>query len=218
MTKARRETVDELMRRLITDPDYLRLREAQEQERLRKKLAWARAEAPLVEELQALGVEVSSVWDLVNTSNSYDQALPLLSSHLRRDYPDRVLEGIARALAVPASRELWAELLDVFLRWDDATALGAKGGLGAALSVAADDSVIDDVIALVRDEKQGDNRIFLLSVLARSKRPEARKVLEESTDDPSLRPEAQRLLKRLEKREAARKKVNPPARRQTRPS
>ena len=52
----------------------------------------------------AVGVEIDSVWDLVNTAEPYPAALPVLMEHLERDgYPDRVMESLGRALAVKPS-------------------------------------------------------------------------------------------------------------------
>ena len=85
---------------LEADPEYVARGDKEEQERQRQVAQWRRAEAPLVEELRESGFEVDSAWDLVNTSTPYPRALPILVKHLERPYPDRVREGIARALAV----------------------------------------------------------------------------------------------------------------------
>jgi hypothetical protein len=79
----------------------------------RRELEYRIAEAPLVEELNGLGVHVSSVWDLVNTAKPYPEAIPLLLDHLCRAYPDRILEGIARALAVPDASGRMSRLASV---------------------------------------------------------------------------------------------------------
>lgn len=56
-----------------------------------------RAQAPLIEALQKMGV-VESVWNLVNTREAYPQALPVLLEHVQRPYPDVVREGCTLAL------------------------------------------------------------------------------------------------------------------------
>ena len=59
------------------------------------------AERPIVEDLVAVELDVSSVWDPVNSSKPYPRALPVLVEHLERGgYPDRVMESLGRALAV----------------------------------------------------------------------------------------------------------------------
>ena len=56
----------------------------------RKTEEYARAEAPLVQELRAAGAPVSSVWDLVNTKARYPKLVPILFAHLDRPYPERL--------------------------------------------------------------------------------------------------------------------------------
>jgi len=143
----------------------------------------ALAEAPLIADLLAIGVSVISVWDLVNTSASYEQALPVLFAHLPRPYPVPIREGIARALAVSEAKYGWQTLVDRYRSEHDQR---FKGGLAAAIAVLSDDKVIDDVIALARDSVHGPSRILLLEALARSHAPHAQAALTELAHDPEL--------------------------------
>lgn len=99
-------TAAELMAKLDRDPGFVqRRREADE----RIKFLEARfeeAEKPLVHALNDIvGISVKSVWDLVNTSQECPQAIPILISHLKYQYPYRIREGIARALTVKYAGE-----------------------------------------------------------------------------------------------------------------
>ena len=172
------------------------MRDRQERERLEYEAAFRAAEAPLVQDLVRVGVAVESAWTLVNTAESYPEAISVLVAHLQRDYPDRVLEGIARALAVREARPVWHALAAVFRNWTDTTGLGAKAGLAAALSAAADDSVLEDLIELVLERRHGENRGLLLDALRRSKRPEAMSALENLRHDPELSREIAVILRR----------------------
>jgi hypothetical protein len=88
-------------------------------------------EADLVDELRALGFEVSSIYDFVNTSAPYQTAYPTLVRHLRLPHHPRIREGIIRALTVKDARKVAeAALLEGFqsesdpiLRWTFANAL-----------------------------------------------------------------------------------------------
>jgi hypothetical protein len=159
-----------------------------------------RAEAPLVAELQAAGVQVQTgvlvqtVWDLVNTASPYPEALPILLAHLPRPYPAAVREGIARALAVPATRALGWEVLTRLYR-EEPVAL-VKAGLAAAIAAASANEVLEDVLALVRDRRHGESRVLLLSALRRSRDPRAAAALVELADDPDLTKEIQFILRR----------------------
>jgi HEAT repeat protein len=116
----------------------------------------------------------------VNTETPYPEALPILLEHLPRPYPERVREGIARALAVPDAKFAWYVLIRLYRQEQPSD---AKDGLAVALAAAADDEVIDDVIDLVRDGEHGSSRLLLLSALGRSRAPQAQQALQELAAD-----------------------------------
>jgi hypothetical protein len=179
-------TAAEFIRSLEADPEYVRRRAEQDSE-LAKLDSFLRAsEAPLVLDLANIGIQVESVWGLVNTSSSYDEAIPLLLDHLRRPYPDAIREGIARALAVRATRQLgWRILVDEYRRTEVANNR-VKDGLAVALAGASDDSVIQELIDLAKDKDNGSSRVLLLLGIKRSRRVEARQATIELADDPQL--------------------------------
>ena len=138
---------------------------------------------------------MASVWDLVNSTTPYPRAVPVLLEHLGRSYSDKVMEGIARALAVPEARAGWQQLVAEFEKRSEQDTLGVKWALACALSAAGHDGVLDDVINLLREKRHGQNRLPLLEVLARSKTTSARTALDEMTSEAELAKEATRLLK-----------------------
>jgi hypothetical protein len=88
-------------------------------------------EAALVEELRLAGLEVSSVYDLVNTASPYPDAIPILIRHLELPHEKIIREGIIRALTIKnAGNEVETALLHHFekeseseVRWVIANAL-----------------------------------------------------------------------------------------------
>ena len=190
MTKKESMTAAELMARLNADPRFVAERAARDAEFQRLDAALEQAETPLVEELRFAGFAVNSVWDLVNTAAPYVGALPILFAHLQRPYPVPIREGIARALA---ARSGWELLTRLFREERDRR---AKDGLAVAIAEAADDTVIDDVIALVLDTQQGTSRVLLLSALARSRDPRAKVALSELATDPDLNREIRAIRRR----------------------
>jgi hypothetical protein len=183
----KRETAEEFLRRLDADPEYVRLRAAQDAELAKLTAFYREAEAPLIDDLAALGVYVWSVWDLVNNDRrSYGIAIPLLLDHLKRPYPDAIRDGIARALGTPAARPMaWKTLVEEYRR-TPARISRVKDGLAAALANASDDSVLADLIDLARDKQNGDSRVILLLGIRRSKRSEAKQAIVELANDPEL--------------------------------
>lgn len=175
-------TAGELMARLEADPKFVAEREARERERTAARAARREAERPLVDELREVGVNVATAWDLVNTSDPYPEALPILVEHMDRPYPDRVRAGIARALAVRDARFAWDRLRDLYLA--EPVGTETDEALAAALGQACDDSVLDELVDLAKDERRGENRLLLLNGLLRSKTDVARETLRELADHP----------------------------------
>jgi hypothetical protein len=192
MTK--KTTAADLMAKLNADPEFVAKRARAEEDRQKREAEYQRAEAPLVDDLRAAGFQVQSAWDLVNTASSYPDALPILLAHLPRSYPAPVREGIARALAVPETRTLgWGVLTRLYREEADER---VKCGIAAAIAAASADEVLDDVISLVRDPRNGSSRVLLLSALDRSAAPRARATLVDLATDPELTKEIQFLLSR----------------------
>ncbi len=210
----------------LSEDEKSRLRainQRRREEGQREAAEWARAEAPLVEALQLAGVPVSSVWNLVNVGGrkrpsrpftastdppealwdwldahggSYGSVIPLLLDHVQRSYPDRVREGIARALAVPESRSHWEELVSLYLAETDTTTNGMKWALHLAISAAADVTVLDTLIKLACDRRHGRNRALFVDAFARIKDPRAQAALAELASDPDLADDVRRVTKK----------------------
>jgi hypothetical protein len=182
-------TASELLEELESDPEWVAARERQERERLAQVAVWRKAEQPLVRELQEAGCKVETAWDLVNTAQPYPDVLPVLLEHLGRPYPDRVREGIARALAVRRdARFAWPALVSLYRREPAGT--DTKHGLAAALAAISDRSTLPELIELVEDRRHGASRVLLIRGLTRSRQPEARAAVARLQDDPEVGEEA----------------------------
>jgi hypothetical protein len=198
-----RLTADDFGKVKLTEDEKSRLRatnERRRQEVQRKAVEWARAEAPLVQELRAAGAQVLSVWDLVNTKDRYPQLIPILFEHLDQPYPDRVREGIARALAVPESRLRWDELVSRYLADSDTTTKGMKWLLHLSIAAAADVTVLDTLIRLACDRRHGRNRALFVDALARIGDPRAQAALAALAGDPDLADDVRRVTKKQKRR------------------
>ena len=187
-------TATELMEQLANDQEYQRAKAAREAELQEKVDAWSVAERPIVDDLVGAGVDVDSVWDLVNTAVPYPEALPVLVEHLERGgYPDRVTEGIARSLAVKPANEYWERLRQLYLR-----AEGPDGteGLAVALAGSATRENLDALIALLTLEERGDTRIHFIRPILRVGGARGRQVVEGLREDPVFGKEATARLAR----------------------
>ena len=179
-------TAGELLRQLEEDPEYV-LQKAERDKELQEREAQSRAaQKPLLEDLAKVGVDVTSVWDLVNTSSPYPSALPVLLDHLQKPYPDGVREGIARALAVRATRPIgWQILMDEYLK-TDVSNQRVKDGLAVALAGASDETTLTDLIELAKDKSHGSSRVLLLLGLKRVTQPGAKQAIVGLANDPQL--------------------------------
>lgn len=186
-------TAAELMAQLQNDPEYQRKMQADEAERQVRVQELGLAERPIVADLLKAGVEVDSVWDLVNTSVPYPAALPILLKHLQLGgYPDRVMESMGRALAVKPAVFAWDALRDLFLK---AQGRGEEEGLAVALAASATSEHLEALIDLLKEDSRSDNRIHFLRPIKRVGGRRGREVLETLKSDPLFGKEAQALLK-----------------------
>ena len=191
-------TAAELMEKLSKDKDYQARIEQRNKQIKERKDSYNKEQKELLSDLKNVGLEVKSVWDLVNTGEPYPAAIPVLLKHLRGSYSDRTKEGIARALAVPEAKHAWDIILEEFDKNPDLTSLGSKWGLGCALSVIAHVTKrYDETVHILRDKQHGVNRMALLDVLSRSRKPEIRSKLLEFADDPEIGKQARIFLKRF---------------------
>jgi hypothetical protein len=125
------------------------------------------------------------VWDLVNTSENYDFALPTLLVHLQFDYPDEILEGIARAMAVCGAAPFRPELIQL-LRGALGQRPRIREGLAIAIAGTTTSQNVRETLELARDRTLGIVRVLLLRPLRRSRKPEIRQAIVALSEDPDL--------------------------------
>jgi len=185
-------TAAELVEQLAQDPGYQE-RKAKFDSELENRVAdWRRAEAPLVADLRRVGIDVESVWDLVNAEEPYAAALPILVQYLEvGDLPDRVLEGVGRSLAVKPAVEFWDRLLAVMK--SEPTA-GHAEGVAVAMAGCATPDHISDLIAMIVEMKRTPAHIHLLRPIYAHGGDLGRSCVKSLLEDPILAKEASILM------------------------
>lgn len=192
--KSKKQTAADFMAELEKNPTFRAQRREREEAFRRTEEEFRQAEEPLVHALAGVGVEVKSVWDLVNrATRHYPQAVPVLLDHLQRPYPDAIRDGIARALTVAEARSHWGLLMRLY---EEEQGRRTKDGLAVAIAGIATDDVLDDVIALARDVRHGTSRGLLLFALEKSKDSRAQHALMQLGTDLELQKEVQLIFKR----------------------
>lgn len=181
-------------RMLRDDPEYRSRVEAVEKARNDRAQKLRVAERPIVTDLHNAGVWVDSVWDLVNTSQPYPQALPVLVEHLERGgYPDRVMESLGRALAVKPAVAFWDQLKARYL--SPATS-GEEEGAAIALAACATKAQVEDLIDFLLTSERGQYRIYFVRPILILGGSRGRAVIEGLRSDPVLGKEARSRLAR----------------------
>jgi len=129
----------------------------------------------IVENLSKIGIKVHSIYDLVNTTKSYPEAIPVLLDGLSWIKNNKVKEGVVRALSVPeakgvANQKLIAEFEAIpsnsttqeqMLKWT----------IGSALAVVANRDNRDDLVRIAMCRRHGRSREMI--VLALGNLPES---------------------------------------------
>ncbi|AZR24991.1 hypothetical protein [Xanthomonas vasicola] len=182
--------------------DYLAMRAAKEDARQKSIEEYVKNSAPVVAALRRAGVNVNSIEELGGNGEYDPRAVPVLLEHVSFDYPNRVREVILRRLATPYARKYWGQLVEIFEKNTLSLAPEIRYVAALALSGAADDTVLDDVIRLLDDKSLGLDRAPLLIALIRSKSPKAKMKLLELRDDPDLGKQI-KIFRRLERHQKA---------------
>ena len=130
-------------------PEWIEQDRQREAKRAAAEAQFRVEEDPIIVGLAKVGLEVGSVWDLVNTSASYPEAILVLLTHLRRPYHPRIRNGIIRALTVPEARGVAAQ--DILHELDGEKDDENRWALANALTVVANRADADRIRALAND-------------------------------------------------------------------
>ncbi len=180
------KTAQELMAELANDASHQQKLKEKEQQRVLLEQELCEDERQLVAEFQSKGVLISSVWDLVNSKENYQAAIPTLVAHLEKPHHARISEGIVRALTTPTAAGIATEpLIGLFRSTVDAGS-ELKWLVGAAIAETATPASAKTIVGLINDEKHGRGRAFLPLGLIHLPKDEARSILERLTSHPAM--------------------------------
>ena len=149
------KTADELMTELESDPEWVARRDAREAEQRAKEERSIAEQALLLADLRKVGYRIRWIWYLVNSAESYPEAIPVLINHLRRPYRDGIREGIARALAVREARGLAGKAILETLR-EEGLGKQLRWALANSLTIVADRTNSNDIKAVLGAESDKD--------------------------------------------------------------
>ena len=201
-------TADELLYELEQDPEYQRRQAELQRQQQRNIEEYLTAAAPVLRDLAQAGVHVDRISADQLIEQDYKTAIPILLRWLPRVDNLRIKEAIVRSLSVPWAKPTAAPaLVDAFRQAPDDPP-GLKWAIGNALSIVADDSVFQDIVALVRDKRHGPGREMVVEALANMRNPQAVDVLCELLADEEVAAHAVVALGKL-KAARARPQIEP---------
>ncbi len=195
----KRITAAELQAQLQQDEEYQKWLNEKEEVRMALEVAYAEDERPLIEDLVKTGLNVTSSWDLVNTKSSYKAAISILVKHLSKPYHIKNKEGIVRALAVKEAKGIACKAVIDEYHKAPKDNFHYRWAFGNTMSVIITAEYIDDVVAIVQDESNGESRQMFVTALGKLKSPKVKEVLQQLLNDESevIRKEAQKVLKKI---------------------
>jgi HEAT repeat protein len=160
-------------------------------------------DAQIVVALRAVGIHVSSVFDLVN--NPEPRAVPVLLSYLAKDMDSWIKEGIVRALTIRQAKPIVLRpMLESFRRQNIGDSL--RWAIGNAIYVLASEEVLDELVDLIQDTRFGRARQMVVlavgKIKAAGKNARALQTLLRLLKDEEVRGHAIAALGKLQARKA----------------
>lgn len=160
----------------------------------------------VVAALRQCGLDVSSVWKLVNTRESYEEVIPILIEMLAKVQDLGEVEGIARALTVKEAAPAAAQPLIAKFRHliNDRSrrAESVRWAIANALTVVANKDSTDDIIELLASPESGSSRQMLALALGKLKAEKAVPLLIELLKDEQVVGHAADALGKIKAQEA----------------
>lgn len=189
----------ELHIQLQQDEEYQKWLKKKEEVRSALEAAYAQEEKPLVDDLVKAGLNVKSSWDLVNSSKSYRNAIPILIEHLSKPYHLKNKEGIARALAVKEAKGVACRPIIEEYKKTPKDEQNLRWVYGNTMEVIITEDYLDEIIDIIKDESNGDSRQMFIAALGNLGSSKAKNILYYLVKDKSrvVNEEAKKALKKI---------------------
>ncbi|MEN5193216.1 HEAT repeat domain-containing protein [Sphingobacterium faecium] len=161
-------TASELQTELLYDEEYQKWLKDKNEIKKNLEEAYSEDARPLIDDLKKVGINIKSIWDLVNTKLSYKPAIPVLIEHLSKPYHLKNKEGIIRALAVKEAKGVACRaIIDEYNKGPKTLSTSYRWVFGNTMVVIITPEYVDDVIAIVSDKSNGISREMFVIALAK---------------------------------------------------
>jgi HEAT repeat protein len=167
-------------------------------QRAEKVAGYLAAAAPVLTDLAAAGVEVSTIGEVGRQGMAIARkAVPVLERWLAVETEPAVRADIIRALGGRWARSAAPALIAAYREAPPGDGPGRRWQIGNALAEAAGDEVFDDVVVLACDPAYGKDRQMVVLALANMSDPRAVDVLLELTRNEEVAGQAATALGKL---------------------
>ena len=182
---------DDQLRRISKEwrEDALR----RQDDRLAAHRLTAEPERPILIDFESRGFATSSVGALRMHYKDYSSLVPIIFSHLKRNYQDKIREDLARLLENSAAFQYWQELAQMYIEADPDSNEGLMTGIAVALNglykLTKNPDLLNKIYKLLRDRSRGVTRIMMLDCIRRKRDGESVALITELAADPDLKKE-----------------------------
>jgi len=130
----------------------------------------------IAKELASIGLAVKSVYDLVNTRQSYPEAIPILLKWLDKGIESKnIEEGVVRALTAKEAKGVAGKILfKAFYRRDEPA---VRWVIGNAFTVVVMPDDLEEIIEIVENKEYGMSRQMFVLALGKLKGDRAEETL-----------------------------------------
>lgn len=142
--------------------------------------------AGLINELSLIGINIISIWDLVNTKKKYPQAIPILIEHLLKPYHEKNIEGIVRALAVKESKNKAVPVLIQLYNNLSKERMLLRWTIGNTICSIVTEADVEKIIPIVQDSTNGMSRQMFVLALGKFKNEKIVNILNRLLNEPEI--------------------------------
>ncbi len=128
---------------------------------------------PILDDLAAIGIQTSSLGQMLNSEKIDARSIPILLKHLTCEYSDATRATLARCLAIKEAAYVWDFLVDAYKNEpliSGTRESQTKDGLAVALAVTMTSDKLEELISLLYDKSMGPSRVLLLMPLRRKRK------------------------------------------------
>lgn len=184
--KDKSKTASQLLEELQNDPKHQKMLKEKEEMRERIEQNAIAGQRELLQELNGVGINITSVWDLVNTKLSYPNAISILIKYLPKMQDDNNKEGIIRALAVREAIGLANDVLLSEFENMSIKKVNLKWIIGNTIFKIITSNDLNRVLKIVSEKDNGFSRQIFVLALGKLKSRKTEDVLIELLNDEEV--------------------------------